>query len=272
MACPAGQCGPQDMGVAQAMIRFAALGSGSSGNALLVEAGNTRLLIDCGFTLQEATKRLRKLDLEPNDLDALLITHEHKDHIGACAAFARRHHVPVRMTPGTFLGARDRAFPHLHEFHAGAPFEIRDLEIRPFTVPHDAREPVQFVLSDGARSLALLTDAGHISTHIIDCLAHVDALLIECNHDPGMLAMGPYPPALKRRVGGRYGHLSNHQAETLLRAIDRSRLQHVIGMHLSQSNNHPELARKALADGLDCSPSEVSIADQCDGFGWRELR
>ena len=254
------------------MIRFAALGSGSSGNALVVEAGGTRVMIDCGFTVRETTARLQKLGLQPDELDAVLVTHEHGDHIGSCAAFARRYRLPVSMTPGTHLGTRDRAFPHLHEFHAGIPFAIGDLLIHPFTVPHDAREPVQFLLSDGAKRLALLTDAGHISTHMVDMMNKVDALLIECNHDPGMLERGPYPHALKRRVAGPYGHLANHQATQLLAAIDRYRLQHVIGMHLSEHNNHPDLARQSLADGLDCKPSEVSIADQLNGFNWREIR
>lgn len=229
-------------------------------------------MVDCGFTVRETTLRLQRLGLQPGDLDAILITHEHGDHVGSGAAFARRYRLPVSMTPGTHLGLRDRAVPRLHEFHAGMAFAIGDLQIHPFTVPHDAREPVQFVLSDGATRLALLTDAGHISTHIVEMVNNVDALLIECNHDPEMLEQGPYPPALKRRVGGLYGHLANQQASQLLAAINRDRLQHVIGMHLSERNNHPELARQSLADGLGCDQSEVSIADQHAGFNWREVR
>ncbi|MFO8153263.1 MBL fold metallo-hydrolase [Thioalkalivibrio sp.] len=254
------------------MIRFASLGSGSAGNALLVETGDTRVLVDCGFSVHETTARLNRLERTPDDIDAVLITHEHSDHIGSSAAFARRHRLPVYMTPGTRLGARDVSYPALHEFHAGERLAVGGLEIQPFTVPHDAREPAQFIFSDGACRLALLTDAGHVTAHMIATVDGVDGLLLECNHDPSMLEHGPYPAALKRRVGGPYGHLPNHEAERLLGAIDHRRLQHVIGMHLSERNNRPQLARAALAAGLGCQPEETLIADQSVGFGWRELR
>ena len=253
------------------MIRFASLGSGSAGNALLVESGDTRVLVDCGFSIQETTARLHRLRREPHQICALLITHEHADHIGSSAAFARRYRLPVYMTPGTRMGARDAAYPVLREFHAGDPLAVAGLEIHPFTVPHDAREPTQFVFTDGARRLALLTDAGHVTAHMIATVDGVDALLIECNHDPQMLERGPYPAALKRRVGGPYGHLPNHEAQRLLAAMDQSRLQHVIGMHLSERNNRPDFARAALAAGLGCRVEDTVLADQAAGFGWREL-
>jgi phosphoribosyl 1,2-cyclic phosphodiesterase len=254
------------------VIRFASLGSGSSGNALLVESGNTRVLIDCGFSVHEIRARLARLDRTPDQIDAVLITHEHSDHIGSSAALARRHRVPVYMTPGTRIGARDGAYPCLREFHAEERFAIGALEIQPFTVPHDAREPAQFVFSDGAARLALLTDAGHVTAHMIAQIDGVAALLLECNHDPTMLAHGPYPEALKRRVGGPYGHLPNHEAQRLLSSIDHHRLQHVVGMHLSERNNRPDLARAALAAALGCRPEETTVADQQHGFDWRELR
>jgi phosphoribosyl 1,2-cyclic phosphodiesterase len=254
------------------VIRFASLGSGSSGNALLVESGNTRVLIDCGFSVHETRVRLARLDRTPDQIDAILITHEHSDHIGSSAALARRHRVPVYMTPGTRIGARDAAYPSLREFHAGERFAIGALEIQPFTVPHDAREPAQFIFSDGAARLALLTDAGHVTAHMIAQIDGVDALLLECNHDPTMLAQGPYPEALKRRVGGPYGHLPNHAAQHLLSSIDHQRLQHVVGMHLSERNNRPDLARAALAAALGCRPEETAVADQQRGFDWREIR
>ena len=254
------------------MIRFASLGSGSSGNALLVESGKTRVLIDCGFSVHETRVRLARLDRTPDQIDAILITHEHSDHIGSSAALARRHRVPVYMTPGTRIGARDAAYPSLREFHAGERFAIGALELQPFTVPHDAREPAQFIFSDGAARLALLTDAGHVTAHMIAQIDGVDALLLECNHDPTLLAQGPYPEALKRRVGGPYGHLPNHAAQHLLSSIDHQRLQHVVGMHLSERNNRPDLARAALAAALGCRPEETAVADQQRGFDWREIR
>ena len=253
------------------MIRFASLGSGSSGNALVVQSGRTRVLVDCGFTIQETLSRLARLGLTPADLDALLITHEHGDHIGSSAALARRYRLPVYMTTGTRLAARDCLYPSLREFRGEEPVFIGDLEVHPFTVPHDAREPSQFVFHDGAVRLALLTDAGHVSAHMIACVDGVDGILLECNHDPALLAAGPYPQALKRRVAGPYGHLSNDAATQLLHAIDRTRLQHVVGMHLSERNNTPELARQALAAGLGCASEEVPLATQTEGFGWREI-
>ncbi|TVP81020.1 MBL fold metallo-hydrolase [Thioalkalivibrio sp.] len=254
------------------MIRFASLGSGSAGNSLLVQAGRTRVLVDCGFSVQETTLRMARLGVAPADLDAILVTHEHSDHIGSSAPLARRHRLPVYMTPGTRIAARDATYPRLHEFHAGHTMSIGDLQVEPFTVPHDAREPAQFVFTDGAVRLALLTDAGHVTAHMAACVDAVEGLLLECNHDPAMLATGPYPPALKRRVGGGYGHLPNHESERLLTLIDRGRLQHVVGMHLSERNNHPDLARRALANGLCCEPEDTVVATQADGFGWRELR
>lgn len=254
------------------MIRFACLGSGSAGNALLVQVDTTRVLIDCGFSVQETSLRLQRLGVQPDQIDALLITHEHADHIGASAAFARRHRIPVHMTPGTRLGARDPLYPELHEFHAGDPLVIGAIEVHPFTVPHDAREPSQFLFTDGALRLGLLTDAGHVTPHILEQVNGVDGLLLECNHDPDLLAAGSYPPALKQRVGGPYGHLPNHEARKLLTSIDRSRLQHVIGMHLSERNNRPDLARYALSEGLGCRAEDVVLASQSEGFGWRELR
>lgn len=254
------------------MIRFASLGSGSAGNALLVETADTCVLIDCGFSVQETCSRLARLQRTPEQVQAILITHEHADHIGASAAFARRYRLPVFMTPGTRLTARDPNYPILREFHAHEPLSIRGLAIAPFTVPHDAREPAQFVFSDGQRRLALLTDAGHLTPHMIRAVDHCDALLLECNHDPQMLATGHYPARLKRRVGGPYGHLPNQAATQLLSSIDQSRLQHVVGMHLSERNNRPELARAALAEGLGCAVEDTALADQERGFAWRELR
>ncbi len=253
------------------MIRFASLGSGSAGNALVVQAGKTSILVDCGFSMQETCRRLGRLGLEPANLAGIVVTHEHADHIGASAPLARRFQLPAYMTRGTYLAARDRAYPQWQAIHDGATVAIGDLVLHPFTVPHDAREPAQFIFSDGAFRLALLTDAGHVSPHMIACVDGSDALLLECNHDPAMLAAGRYPPALKRRVAGPYGHLANYAAQDLLTRIDHGRLQHVIGMHLSERNNRPELARAALANGLGCSVADTQLATQAEGFGWRQV-
>lgn len=254
------------------MIRFCSLGSGSAGNALVVESGTTRLLVDCGFSVQETERRLARAGLAPADLDALLITHEHGDHIGAAAPFSRRHCLPVHTTHGTRVSARDDTFSQFHEIHADVPIAIGDLEVTPFTVPHDAREPTQFAIGDGAVRLVLMTDAGHVTSHMIHQADRAAALLLECNHDPDLLRAGRYPPALKRRVGGGYGHLPNHQATTLLQNTDCGRLQHLIGMHLSTDNNRPDLALEALAEGVGCTATEPEVASQDHGFDWREIR
>jgi phosphoribosyl 1,2-cyclic phosphodiesterase len=150
-------------------------------------------------------------------------------------------------------------------------FAIDGMEVTPFPVPHDAREPVQFVLSDGALRLGVLTDTGQPTPHITQALSGVDALMLECNHDLDMLMSGPYTAQLKSRIAGRLGHLANAAAAEIVRAMDCSRLKHVVAAHLSQQNNTPELARAALADALGCAPEWIGVATQEDGFGWREI-
>jgi hypothetical protein len=184
--------------VVRPVIRFASLGSGSAGNALLVENGETRLLVDCGFSVQETCARLARLGRTPDQIDALLITHEHSDHIGSSAAFARRHRLPVYMTPGTRMAARDPVYPACANSTPTTRHRNRQPRDPSIHRPHDAREPAQFVFSDGARKLALLTDAGHVTAHMAAKIDGADGLLLECNHDPLMLAQGPYPAALKQ--------------------------------------------------------------------------
>lgn len=252
-------------------IRFASLGSGSRGNCLVVRAGRACVMVDCGFSVTEVGRRLERLSLTPQDIDVVLVTHEHTDHIGSAAAFSRRHRKPVWLTAGTLEALRDRDFHGMRIFHAHEPLSVGDLRVDPYPVPHDAREPCQFVFSDGDRRLGLLTDAGSVTPHMQRTLDGCHALLLECNHDSDMLAAGPYPDLLKRRVGGDHGHLGNHQAEAMLEALDTSRLRHLIGMHLSEKNNTRPLALAALARALGCTPDWLDVAGQDDGFGWREV-
>ncbi len=254
-------------------MRFASLGSGSQGNALLVEAGNTRVLLDCGFAARTAAQRLGSLGISPEQLDAVLVTHEHGDHVSGVFRLARRHDLPVFLTHGTYtVAARGQTqLPACRLIDSHAAFVIGDLEIQPFPVPHDAREPVQYVFSDGTSRLGVLTDSGSITLHIVDMLRHCDALILECNHDAALLAASNYPAVLKRRISGRLGHLDNAAAASLLRQIDTSRLQHLIAAHLSQQNNRPHLAVDALATALDCGKEWIGVADQETGFGWRQL-
>lgn len=251
-------------------MRFASLGSGSRGNGTLIEHGKTLLLVDCGFSLREAERRLLRLEREPAQLTAILLTHEHGDHASGVGRLARRYNVPVWLSAGT-RSACATLDASCHTFSSHEPFAIDGIEVFPFPVPHDAREPAQFVFGDGARRIGLLTDTGSSTPHIEQQLASCDALLLECNHDEVMLHNGPYPSSLKRRVGGGYGHLSNAQAAALLSRLDTSALQHIVAAHLSDKNNHPKLAQDALANVLNCSASWVSVAQQDEGLAWRSV-
>ena len=255
-------------------MRFASLGSGSKGNALLIEAGGTRVLLDCGFGPGEVSARMARLGLEPSDLDAVIVTHEHGDHGDGVAKLAARCDIPVYLTRGTLsgLGAEGRTIANAKLIDACTPFAIGGAQITPYTVPHDAREPVQFVISDGAARLGVLTDTGCPTPHIAQALSGVDALVLECNHDLDMLMSGPYPASLKNRVAGPMGHLANAAAAELLQAMDCSRLQHLIAAHLSETNNLPHLARAALAGALGCAEEWIGVATQEEGFAWREIR
>jgi phosphoribosyl 1,2-cyclic phosphodiesterase len=253
-------------------LRFASLGSGSAGNALVVEACGTRVLMDCGFTIAETSRRLGRLGLAPQDLDAVLVTHEHSDHLGGVPRFAARHGLPVHLTRGTSL-CLPAAFPAelIRMVDPHAVFAIGELQVDPIAVPHDAREPVQYAFSDGNSRLGVATDLGCGTPHVEEKLSGCDALVLECNHDRGLLEAGSYPRGLKERISGRLGHLENAAAAGILARLDRSRLHHVIAAHLSRENNSPALAAAALASVLGCAPDEVGVASQEEGFGWREI-
>jgi phosphoribosyl 1,2-cyclic phosphodiesterase len=254
-------------------VRFACLGSGSEGNGLLVEAGATRVLIDCGFGIRDTVARLARIGVAPETVTAIIVTHEHSDHVGGVAAFAARYQTPVWLTFGTLCAVAERfaGLPKVYGFDTDDAFAIDAIEVRPFPVPHDAREPVQFVCGDGQWRLGVLTDLGVSTVHVEASLSGCDALVLECNHDSGMLANGHYPYALKQRIAGRFGHLDNDAAGVLLSRLDNSKLKHVFAAHLSQHNNLPDLARAALAAALGCSLDWIGIAGQHDGFGWREF-
>jgi len=256
-------------------LRFASLASGSSGNCLVAEAAGTVVLVDCGLALTETERRLARLGLEPSRVSAILLTHEHGDHAGGAFEFAAAHRVTLYLTHGTLaaLKAEGKALDGvpLALVNGRQSFFVDAIQLLPFTVPHDAREPVQYVLSDGAARLGVVTDVGISTAHVEKMLSGLDALVLECNYDYDMLWAGGYPRWLKERIAGPFGHLDNRESERLLGAIDRSRLKHVIGAHLSQQNNRPELARAALARALGCEESWVSLATQDEGFDWRSI-
>lgn len=254
-------------------MRFASLGSGSDGNALLISATSgiteTRVMLDCGFGLKEAEFRLNRLQVEPGQLSGIIVTHEHQDHVGGVFRLARRYGIPVWMTHGSFEAVRNDADGVLvHLCRDGETFVIGALEIHPYTVPHDAREPVQYTATDGQYKLGVLTDVGHSTPYLIEALSGCDSLFLEFNHDTDMLAQSVYPTWLKARIGGQLGHLSNHQSTTILQALDRSRLTRLVAGHLSEKNNSPDKVRSAIHGVIGESDVEVVIADQVAGFGW----
>ena len=255
------------------MLRFKSLGSGSTGNATVVQArggiGVTHLLVDCGLGLPQLDKRLRLAGMVADQIDAIFVTHEHGDHIGCARQLALRERIPVYMSQGTYMAIGAPDFGGLLRIACDCEtFEVGALQVKPFTVPHDAREPLQLTCSDGAVRLGILTDLGHATAHVLEQLSGCRSLLLECNHDPQMLAAGSYPPFLKRRVGGAWGHLANEAAAAVALAIQPHGLQQVMAAHLSEQNNRPEVVREILARTLGCGEADILVADGPSGSDW----
>jgi phosphoribosyl 1,2-cyclic phosphodiesterase len=257
-------------------MRFAALGSGSRGNATLVEGGSTRVLVDCGLPLRDLEQRLQGLGVEPDSIDAVLITNEHGDHLRGLSAFASRYPVTVWSTPGTWrAGGLPATGPagldlRLLLSHGGG-FRIGDLRIAPYPIPHDAREPCQFVIEGDGRRLGILTDAGSITPRIRASLSDCEALMLEANHDPELLRIGPYPPSVRARVAGAYGHLSNQQSADLLDGLEHRELKHLLLAHISANNNTEQHVRAALAAVSEDLARRAMIAPQARCSGWLVL-
>ena len=256
-------------------MRFASLGSGSAGNALLVQEKTTNVLLDCGFGVKDVLMRLARLNISANQLTGIILTHEHDDHASGAFKLALQFNIPVWLTHGTYKMS-SRYLPNnannlIHIIDSQSSFSINNLNIQPFTVPHDAREPVQYTLNNGQYKLGVLTDVGMSTPHIVKQLSGCDALVLECNHDLEMLDKGPYARSLKQRVSSDLGHLNNQHAAELLGKLDNSKLKHIIAAHLSAKNNTPDLAQTALANALHCEKNWIGIAEQAAGFDWREI-
>lgn len=257
------------------MLRFKSLGSGSSGNATVVEAVGlrpSRLLIDCGMGIRQLAYRLGEAGLQPEDIDAVFITHEHSDHIGCAHSLSLRYRIPVWMSHGTHLATGADDFDGLlRTARDGETIVLNNLQITPFTVPHDAREPLQLTCTDGSTKLGVVTDLGHASAHVLSHLQRCDALVLESNHDTDMLAQSAYPAFLKRRVGGRLGHLSNLAAAEIARTVKHPGLQHLVAAHLSAKNNQASLVQSLMAEALGCGPDDIHVARPDSGTRWFQI-
>jgi phosphoribosyl 1,2-cyclic phosphodiesterase len=253
-------------------MRFCSIGSGSKGNGTLVQYEDTCILIDTGFTLKDVEFRLAQKGLTPLNLNAILVTHEHSDHIKGVGPLARKYKIPVYCSHGTSQYGGLGVIPSLVIIDSHAQFKIGPLSITPVVVPHDAREPTQFVVYDpDHKKLGILTDLGSLTPHIYAEYDQCHGLMLETNHDVQMLRMGPYPPRLKARVEGSLGHLNNQQATQLLNNINCDNLQFLVATHISEKNNNVAVAIDAISNGFSWKKDSVIMATQENGFPWCEL-
>ncbi|MDD2958399.1 MAG: MBL fold metallo-hydrolase [Lachnospiraceae bacterium] len=227
---------------------FCSIASGSSGNCIFVGSDENCILIDTGISGKKVTEGLHSIDRKPEEVDGILITHEHSDHIKGLGVMARKYGIPIYSTPGTLEAIRQSSSlgkiePELyHTVHADETFSIGNLDILPFRISHDAAEPVAYRVESGGKSAAVATDMGFYNDYIVEHLQGLDGILLESNHDINMLQVGSYPYPLKQRILGRFGHLSNENAGRLLCEILHDKLKAVMLGHLSRENNYEALA------------------------------
>lgn len=253
-------------------MRFASLGSGSKGNSTVVESDTACVMVDCGFGLRNACTRLERIGKSPEDLTAIIVTHEHSDHWKGIGALSAKYNIPVYLSAGSLKAKQIQSGEALFNcIDSHRDFYVGDICIKPVPVPHDAREPIQYILSNGKVQLGILTDLGHYTPHVVSSYSKCDALLLECNYDDDMLLDGPYPRFLKDRVSGMFGHLSNRQAADLLLALDLSRLKTLVIGHISAKNNDVSLIKAAI-EPLCGEEIVLSFADQESVSPWMEIK
>jgi phosphoribosyl 1,2-cyclic phosphodiesterase len=238
---------------------------------MLVRSHETTLLIDCGFTLKEATKRLERIGVDPIEINAILVTHEHSDHIAGVGSLSRKYKIPVWMSDGTYRQSKVGAIADLNLFQDYTDFTIEQITVSPYPVPHDSAQPTQYVFFNDTHRWGLITDAGMVTPHIIDSLRQCDGLVLEFNHDWDMLQRGPYPYKLKRRVGSDYGHLNNQQSALLLQEIKHENLKQVIAAHISEKNNCKHVVNQILEQTLGELDTQFQVAEQGSETDWIHL-
>ncbi|MFC1811090.1 MBL fold metallo-hydrolase [Thermodesulfobacteriota bacterium] len=243
------------------------LGSGSKGNAIFISDGSTSILVDAGLSGIEIERRLKSKGLSPENLDAILVSHEHVDHIKSAGVLSRRFDLPVYISCNTGKVASTQlgTVKKLRNFECGSAFKIKNLTVHPFSLPHDAKDPSGFTVRLDSKKIGIATDLGTatamVKSHLKDCAL----LILEANHDPAMLENGPYPWPLKQRIKSRTGHLSNEASKILLKELLHDRLQHVILAHLSEINNTPQKAVSVIEPSLTSSDTKLHVAfqDRC---------
>ena len=239
------------------------LASGSKGNATYISDGQTSILVDAGLSGIELERRLAVRGLAPEGLDAIIVSHEHSDHIKGVGVLSRRYHLPVYINQKTAQASPQLGRLHeLREFECGQAFNIRRLAVHPFSISHDAEDPAGFTIGNNGTTIGIATDLGVATSMVKEHLKRCALLILEANHDPKMLETGPYPWPLKQRIKSRVGHLSNPESKTLLQQLPHEQLQHVILAHLSENNNTPEKAFDEVAGALTGCEARLSVAAQ----------
>ncbi|MBL6685383.1 MAG: MBL fold metallo-hydrolase [Methylophilaceae bacterium] len=256
-------------------MKFCSLGSGSSGNCYLLSDAKETIIIDCGFNASEFERRLKRFEINPSSLTAILLTHEHDDHSKSIFSVAHKLKIPIFLTHGTFKMCHKKITKSLQLdlrfIKCLEVFRIGNISVTPIPVPHDAREPVQFKFQSNGKTFAIITDLGFGNKILLNEIHHLDGLILESNHDDDLLKQSRYPKSLKERISGMYGHLSNQESAKILNNIDTKRLSWLGASHLSKENNTAELVTKSWQKVLKNNLIDINIIDQDNGVNWVSL-
>ena len=250
--------------VNSSVLTLCMLSSGSKGNSIYISDGSTSILVDAGLSGIEIERRMKSKELNPEKLDAIVISHEHADHIHGVGVLSRRYSIPVYISKKTFKAASPflGKINEFKKFECGEKFTINNLTFHPFSISHDAEDTAGFTVSLNSTKIGIATDLGIATTMVKEHLKKCSVLILEANHDPDMLANGPYPWPLKQRIKSRTGHLSNEQSKALLQEIQHDALEHVILSHISETNNTPQKAISVVGQAITCCRPNLDFAGQ----------